>query len=79
MAEGARGAKLTAMTTRHVTIGLDLDLEGDQLSGTATSDSGAQRAFTGWLGLIAALDALVADPSGGSDTNHDDTTQESSP
>lgn len=79
MAGGARGAKLTAMTTRHVTIGLDLDLEGDQLSGTATSGSGAQRAFAGWLGLIAALDALVADPSGGSDTNHDDTTQESSP
>jgi hypothetical protein len=48
------------MHSRHIQIRLDLELDGDDLTGLAT-DGSATRRFCGWLGLIAALDALVRD------------------
>lgn len=41
-----------------VRITLELTVDGDALSGSATA-GGPSRAFSGWLGLVAALDALV--------------------
>jgi hypothetical protein len=40
-------------------IGLEFDQPGDPIAGTLTV-GGAQRPFTGWLGLIAALEAAIA-------------------
>ncbi|MFN8132873.1 MAG: hypothetical protein U0R70_15115 [Solirubrobacteraceae bacterium] len=48
------------MNRRHIQIRLDLELSGDGLTGLAT-DGNATRRFSGWLGLIAALDAMVRD------------------
>ena len=54
------------MPERHVSIRLELDLAGEELSGEAASAAGGRRAFTGWMGLIASIDALsAAAPAGG--------------
>jgi hypothetical protein len=39
-------------------IALDLETTSDPIAGTLRVD-GAQRPFTGWLGLIAALEAAI--------------------
>jgi hypothetical protein len=58
--------KLGAMNERIVSVGLELRVVGDSLIGRAWSGMGAQREFYGWLGLVAAIDALVADSNGAS-------------
>jgi len=45
---------------KTVIIRLELRLAGDSLTGRASDGTGAARDFAGWLGLVAALDALVA-------------------
>jgi hypothetical protein len=50
----------------RVDIRLELRLDGESLSGRVRDDAGATREFTGRLGLLAAIDALVA-PMGSSD------------
>lgn len=40
-------------------ISLEMHLAGDCLTGTATSATGVERPFCGWLGLIAAIDELL--------------------
>jgi hypothetical protein len=40
-------------------IALDHETTSDPIAGTLRVD-GAQRPFTGWLGLIAALEAAIA-------------------
>lgn len=44
---------------RSVHIDLDLALQGDEMHGRAAVDGLPERDFTGWVGLIAALDALI--------------------
>ncbi|HET6510435.1 MAG TPA: hypothetical protein VFG42_26810 [Baekduia sp.] len=47
---------------RTLHIGLDLRLDGEVVEGRATADgSGPAREFSGWVGLLAALDALTAE------------------
>lgn len=45
---------------RSLHIDLDLRVDGEEVEGTASAAGDAGRPFTGWVGLIAALDALVA-------------------
>jgi hypothetical protein len=47
------------MTSRAVTITLELRLAGDELDGRAT-DGSDERPFSGWLGLLVAIDAMLA-------------------
>jgi hypothetical protein len=47
------------MTSRAVTITLELRLAGDELDGRASDGTGDGRAFSGWLGLLVAIDALL--------------------
>jgi hypothetical protein len=49
------------MTSRAVTITLDLRLAGDELDGRASDSSGNDRSFSGWLGLLVSIDALLND------------------
>jgi FAD/FMN-containing dehydrogenase len=53
------------MQTSTTTIQLELRSEDEYLTGHATGGGGARREFTGWIGLLAAIDELI---SGGSDT-----------
>jgi hypothetical protein len=45
-----------------VVIRLELTLAGDSLAGRASDEHGTAREFDGRLGLLAAIDELVADP-----------------
>jgi hypothetical protein len=47
------------MTSRAVTITLDLRLAGDELDGRASDGTGGDRPFSGWLGLLVTIDALL--------------------
>ena len=47
-----------AMSSRAAKITLELRLTGDELDGHA-SDGSDDRAFSGWLGLLVAIDALL--------------------
>ena len=47
------------MTSRAVTITLELRLAGDELDGRAT-DGSEERPFSGWLGLLVAIDGMLA-------------------
>ena len=47
------------MSEKTVRIVIDADVGGDQITGRACPDGGEPRRFIGWLGLIAALDALL--------------------
>jgi hypothetical protein len=47
-------------------ISLELSLDGDSLSGLASDGKGGRREFSGWLGLVSAIEALIdIDPQGG--------------
>ena len=47
------------MTSRAVTITLELRLAGDELDGRATDGDGDDRPFSGWLGMLVAIDAML--------------------
>ncbi len=42
-----------------VTITLELRQAGDELDGRASDGDGDGRAFSGWLGLLVAIDGLL--------------------
>jgi hypothetical protein len=44
-------------------IELEIHVHGDQVHGSASRD-GDVTTFNGWIELLAALDALIAAPSG---------------
>lgn len=47
------------MGPRTIVIRLELHPHNDSLSGRASDASGAAHEFVGWMGLVAAVDALV--------------------
>ena len=53
-----RGPMLPGM--QAITLTLELDSADDSLSGYASDAEGSRRDFSGWLGLISALEALIA-------------------
>jgi hypothetical protein len=59
MCGGSGWPSLAAMDGTTTAISLEMRLAGDCLTGTATSATGAERPFCGWLGLIAAIDELL--------------------
>ena len=44
-----------------VTITIELSLDGDAPAGHACLDGGVVKEFSGWIGLVAALDEIVND------------------
>ena len=49
---------LMSVRTRHIAI--DVLLDGDEISGRVGDGSEQPRTFQGWLGLLLALDGLLA-------------------
>ena len=47
--------------TKNTQITLDLEVTDDFLSGRARNGSEHGRPFSGWLGLMAAIDELLAE------------------
>jgi hypothetical protein len=52
------------VSPRTAHIAIDVQVDGDEIRGLAGDGSGVPRAFSGWLGLLGALDGLL-DPLGG--------------
>ena len=42
-----------------IEIKLELELDGETVSGRATDDDGQTREFSGWIGLIGLVDSLL--------------------
>ncbi|HEY5317833.1 MAG TPA: hypothetical protein VIJ20_07625 [Solirubrobacteraceae bacterium] len=55
------------MEPRPIRIRLEIEPAGESLLGRATDDAGTTREFMGWLGLAAAIDALLRAPSKAAD------------
>ena len=55
---------MNATTTR---ITLLLGLDGDTVEGRTIGADGSERAFTGWMGLMGVLDALLDEARGAAD------------
>ena len=47
------------MTSRAVTITLELRLAGDELDGRASDGIGPERPFSGWLCMLVTIDSLL--------------------
>jgi hypothetical protein len=56
--------KIEAVTVPTLTVTLELELDGETLTGKATDGNGTVREFTGWVGLLGAID-LLCEPCGG--------------
>lgn len=67
-------------TPTKLTLTVQLQLDADSFSGRADDDLGAGREFSGWLGLIAALDELIVSAPGrrGHGGPHDDGSDDDS-
>jgi hypothetical protein len=59
MCQALRWSKIGAVDRQTVVIRLELGLINDSLTGRASDGTGAAREFTGWMGLLAAIDALI--------------------
>jgi hypothetical protein len=47
------------MSAVSVQLVIDVVIDGREISGDATDGEGTTQRFSGWLGLIGALDALL--------------------
>ena len=57
------------MEETRVDLRLQLHVEGERLHGSLLHDDDAPRTFSGWLGFVSTLDALIAEattPANGS-------------
>jgi len=59
MRDGTRVAH-PVHVAEEIVVHLRLMLAGESLTGWASDDRGAERRFDGRLGLLAAIDALIA-------------------
>jgi len=52
----AEAGRVNATT---IEIKLELELDGETVSGRATDDRGVTREFSGWIGLMGLVDSLL--------------------
>lgn len=60
---GLARADNSNVASRTVHIDIDVRIDGDQITGHAGVGATQPKPLLGWLGLIAAPDRLVGDPS----------------
>jgi hypothetical protein len=61
---GAGGSPmLRSVEHRNINLALELRLADDALTGRVTAADGKETDFSGWLGLVATIEALLAEPS----------------
>jgi hypothetical protein len=48
---------------QSVVIRLELQVAGQSLTGRASDATGVEREFSGWIGMVAAVDALLSRPA----------------
>jgi hypothetical protein len=59
MCPAPASSRIGAVDRQTVVIRLELHLADESLTGRASDGTGSAREFVGWLGLVAAIDALV--------------------
>ena len=67
MAGGSAAWMLRSVEHRLINLALELRVADDALTGRVTTPDGADTDFSGWLGLVATIEALLADPAGGAE------------
>ena len=55
------------MTQTTVDLRLELHVDGERLSGLVQGGADAPRTFSGWLGFVSVLDALIAEATASTD------------
>jgi len=53
---------------RRIKVTLELELVGDSLSGRVLEPGDEHREFSGWIGLVGVIDALLASGTDGGDS-----------
>ena len=51
--------KLRTVSTTSTQITLELELDGETIGGNAIDAGGVRREFSGWIGLMGVLDAIL--------------------
>jgi hypothetical protein len=59
MCEGRSWRSMGVVDGQPIVIRLEVHVEDDSVTGHASDVAGAGREFVGWMGLVAAIDALV--------------------
>jgi len=60
MAGAAARWMLRSVEHRKLNLALELHVADDALTGRVTTDDGSDTDFSGWLGLVATIEALLA-------------------
>ncbi len=61
MAGGSGAWMLRSVEHRLINLALELKVADDALTGRVTTADGTDTDFSGWLGLVATIEALLAD------------------
>jgi hypothetical protein len=67
MAGGCAAWMLRSVESRNITLALELQVADDALTGRVTAPDGTDTDFSGWLGLVATIEAKLAEPASGAE------------
>jgi hypothetical protein len=70
MCAGAVSRKVATVNATHTEIALELELDGDTISGHAIDADGVRHEFSGWIGLMGVLDALLEQAGAATTSQH---------
>jgi hypothetical protein len=59
---------LPSVEHRRINLALELRVADDALTGRVTTPDGNDTNFSGWLGLVATIEALLAEPASGAES-----------
>ena len=59
---------LRSVEHRLINLALELRVADDALTGRVTTPDGTDTDFSGWLGLVATIEALLADAASGAES-----------
>jgi hypothetical protein len=65
MAAGGAGWILRSVEQRKINLAPELQVADDALTGRVTAADGTGTDFSGWLGLVATIEAQLADEATG--------------
>jgi hypothetical protein len=71
MRPGVLSRMLSFVSISTVHIAIEAHVDDDEIRGEIRSDAGPPWSFSGWLGLISALDALLSPRLGADDAGGD--------
>lgn len=69
MAAAAAAWMLRSVDYRKINLALELQVADDALTGRVTTADGTDTDFSGWLGLVATIEALLADKATGAESH----------